>query len=82
MGVLCFLIFKRFLVTSFVTPYHPESMELFNEIESQCISHRLRTYDAHDPIRLNLSVRLISHGTVFFSHDKTTSAGLSISLIA
>jgi hypothetical protein len=26
---------------------------------------------------LNLSVRFISHGTIFFSHNKTTSAGLS-----
>jgi hypothetical protein len=27
--------------------------------------------------RLNLSTRLISHGTVFFSHSKSASAGLS-----
>jgi hypothetical protein len=26
---------------------------------------------------LNLSARLIKHGTVFFSHNKTTSTGLS-----
>jgi len=26
---------------------------------------------------LNLSARLISHGTVFFSHNKTAPAGLS-----
>ena len=26
---------------------------------------------------LNLSVRLISHGAMFFSHNKTTSVGLS-----
>ena len=28
-------------------------------------------------VRLNLSARLISHGTVFLSHNKTASAGLS-----
>jgi len=28
-------------------------------------------------VRLNLSSLLISHGTLFFSHNKTTSAGLS-----
>jgi len=30
-----------------------------------------------DGFRLNLSALLISHGTVFFSHNKTASAGLS-----
>jgi hypothetical protein len=29
------------------------------------------------PVRLNLSARLISYGTMFFSHNKTASAGLS-----
>jgi hypothetical protein len=28
------------------------------------------------PVRLNLSTRLINHNTLFFSHNKTTSAGL------
>jgi hypothetical protein len=28
-------------------------------------------------VRLNLSSRLISHGTMFFSHNKTASVGLS-----
>jgi hypothetical protein len=28
-------------------------------------------------VRLNLSVPLISHGTVFFCHNKIESAGLS-----
>jgi hypothetical protein len=30
------------------------------------------------PVRLNLSARLINHDTVFFSHNKTASAGLSV----
>jgi hypothetical protein len=29
-----------------------------------------------NPVYLNLSARLISHGTIFFSHNKTTSASL------
>jgi len=29
------------------------------------------------PVRLNLSTRFISYGTLFFSHNKTASAGLS-----
>jgi hypothetical protein len=29
------------------------------------------------PVRLNLSARLISHGTIFFSHNKTAVVGLS-----
>jgi hypothetical protein len=28
-------------------------------------------------VRLNLSARLISHGIIFFSHNKTAPAGLS-----
>jgi hypothetical protein len=32
---------------------------------------------SHNHVRLNLSVRFISHNTVFFSHNKTTSADLS-----
>jgi len=31
-----------------------------------------------DPVRLNLSARLISHGTVFFSHNKKSLIGLYI----
>jgi uncharacterized protein YhhL (DUF1145 family) len=30
------------------------------------------------PVRLNLSVLLISHGIIFFFRNKTTSAGLSV----
>jgi hypothetical protein len=33
--------------------------------------------DIH-PVRLNLSARLISHDTMFFSHNKTTLADLSV----
>jgi hypothetical protein len=31
---------------------------------------------ADHPVRLSLSARLISRGTVFFSHSKTATAGL------
>jgi hypothetical protein len=39
--------------------------------------HRIDEERDNRPVRLNLSTRLISHGTVFFSHNKTTSVGLS-----
>jgi hypothetical protein len=46
------------------------------EEPAHAVSNRsyLKTYH---PVRLNLSSRLISHGTMFFSHNKTASAGLS-----
>jgi hypothetical protein len=34
-------------------------------------------WTANRSVRLNLSARLISYGTWFFSHNKTASAGLS-----
>jgi hypothetical protein len=33
------------------------------------------------PVRLNLLARLISYGIIFFSHNKTASAGLSAAKI-
>jgi hypothetical protein len=45
-------------------PLHLQSKFFFEEIT---VGH----------VRLNLSARLISHGAMFFSHNKTASASLS-----
>jgi hypothetical protein len=39
----------------------------------QCTNRILITFP---PVRLSLSARLISRGTVFFSHSKSATAGL------
>jgi hypothetical protein len=43
----------------------------FKDHSTYCLDGNTRR-----PVRLNLAARLISRGTVFFSHNKTTSAGL------
>ena len=48
-----------------------------------CLLNCLRSRNRNNqrPVRLNLSGRLISHGIVFFFHNKTASAGLSAAKI-
>ena len=50
-------------------------LNYFNNVYSRTLSNRDIGWTC--PIRLNLPAWLINHGTVFFSHNKSASAGLS-----